>query len=89
MAYNGSWIAAQGCTFEDNGVGLHFNTNNVNMTDPNYQNDTFIGNGTAFLIENLPGMEVLNFQYTRFIDNGTDIDNRCGYNLDTSGATFS
>ena len=89
MAYNGSWIAAQGCTFEDNGVGLHFNTDYVNMTDPNYQNDTFIGNGTAFLIENLPGKEILNFQYTRFIDNGTDIDNRCGYNLDTSGATFS
>lgn len=46
------------------------------------------GSGTIFLIENMPGMEVLSFFCTRFIGNETYISNPSGHPIDTSRAVF-
>ena len=38
----------------------------------------FQNNGTAVLLEEVPGDESIKFDGSRFTGNGIDIDNRCG-----------
>ena len=40
------------------------------------------------LLENVPTEMTIYFDGSVFSGNGTDIDNRCGHSMDTSGAVF-
>ncbi len=83
LAYGeGVWINLQNCVVEDNETGFHFNGTGVNVSHPVYNDNLFRRNGTAVLLESVPTDVTLSFPGTRFEDNGTDIDNRCGQPLE-------
>ena len=50
--------------------------------------DVFRNNGTAVLLERVSNGEPLSFPEAVFSGNGTDIDNRCGHEVDISDAIF-
>ena len=83
-----AWINSIGCTFADNGVGLHFNSKEGSANHSLYNDNTFRDNGTAVVLEQVPTDLALNFIGSVFEGNGTDIDNRCGQPLDLSRAEF-
>lgn len=83
-----AWVSAFDCTFEENEIGLHFNHDSGNPMDSRYMGDVFRNNGTAVLLERVPTRESLSFPDTVFSGNGTDIDNRCGQELDLSETVF-
>ena len=83
-----AWVSAFDCTFEENEIGLHFNYDSGNPMDSRYMGDVFRNNGTAVLLERVSTKESLSFPEAVFSGNGTDIDNRCGQELDLSEAVF-
>ena len=88
LGYGSAWVNAIGCRFEDNEVGLHFNSTGTSVSHTMYNDNLFRNNGTAVLLENVPTDVALNFQDSVFSGNGTDIDNRCEHPLDISRAIF-
>lgn len=83
---NGSFVLTVGCTFENNGVGLYFDSEIAGHSSPSIPNNTFVGNETAVLLERVPIAEALRFEGCAFRQNGTDVDNRAGHRVDMSGA---
>ena len=83
-----AWINSIGCTFADNGVGLHFNSSEGAANHSLYNDNVFQNNTTAVLLENVPTDLPLDFQGSTFSGNGTDINNLCGQPLDLSQAIF-
>ena len=69
-------------------MGLRINTLRYNFSDSAYTDNRFEDNGTGIIIEQLGGDWVLDFSGCVFAGNGTDIDNRAGYQLDLSHAAF-
>ena len=53
-----------------------------------FNDNHFLRNNTAVLLENVPTDIAMNLQGSRFTGNGVDIDNRCGQPLDISQAIF-
>lgn len=88
QAADSAWVDADETGFEDNAVGLHFDTVNAFVSDNFYTNDVFQNNGTAILVESVPGDTSLEFPGALFKGNGQDIDNRCGQKLELEGAIF-
>jgi len=88
LCYGSSWVNIKDSVFEDNTVGFHFNSTSDNRNDHMYSGNLFRRNGTAVLLESVPGDQALYFEGTRFSRNGTDIDNRCGLEVDISDAIF-
>ena len=88
LSYGSAWTAPIECTFTGNEVGFHSNSTDGGVTRSLFDNNVFIGNGTAVLLENVPADDTLYFDGSVFSGNGTDIDNRCGYDIDTSKAVF-
>ena len=88
LCYGSSWVNIKDSVFEDNTVGFHFNSTSNNRSDHMYSGNLFQRNGTAVLLESVPGDQALYFEGTRFSRNGADIDNRCGLELDLSEAIF-
>lgn len=89
QAVDSAWIDADGTVFADNTVGLCFDSADTPMVSDNfYTGNTFQNNGTAVLLERVGSDASLCFPETRFTGNGTDIDNRCGHEVDTSGTVF-
>lgn len=88
LADGNAWIVASGTVFEHNAVGLCFDAEQGIVSDNYYMNDTFRNNGTAVLLERVPNDTPLSFPGTLFTGNGTDIDNRCGQELELEGAVF-
>ena len=89
QAVDNAWIDTDGTIFADNQVGLCFDSADTPMVSDNfYTGNTFQNNGTAVLLEHVGSDTPLNFPETRFSGNGTDIDNRCGQELDLSEAVF-
>ena len=88
LCYGESWVNVKDCVFEDNTVGFHFNSTGKNANDHMYSGNLLLRNGTAVLLENVPGDQALYFEGTRFSRNGTDIDNRCGHETEISQAIF-
>lgn len=82
-------VDAWDCTFENNEVGLHFNADTGTFSDGRYIRDVFQNNGTAVLLERIPSEQTLSFPEAVFSGNGTDIDNRCGQEVDLSETSFS
>lgn len=85
---DGSFVLTTGCVFENNGIGLHFNSNSTGYTAPMIPDNTFAGNETAVLLETVPMPEVLRFVGCTFRQNGMDVDNRAGHRVDMSEATI-
>ena len=88
LSFGNVWINATDCTFENNSVGLHYNSENVTAGDTHFTGNHFIGNGTALLLENVPTDVLMNFSGCIFYDNEADIDNRCNQSIDLSQAEF-
>ncbi len=89
LAYGEGWVNLTECTFTDNQVGFHFNSTGRSASSVRYFDNIFTGNDTALLLENIPTDLTICFDGTRFEDNGTDIDNRCGPRVDTTNAIFA
>ena len=79
LAYGTTWVNAMDCRFEDNQVGF---------THTQYANNEFFHNGTAVLLESVPAESPLSFPGSVFEDNDTDIDNRCGREVNISQTAF-
>ena len=88
-ALEGSWIAANGCRFENNRVGFESDSGSSSMSHPAFPGCSFLGNETALLLLRVPDQFPLDFQGCVFSGNAVDIDNRAGVKLDTSKAEFS
>lgn len=88
LGYGDVWVNVIGCRFVDNTTGFHFNSTGQYVTHTMFNDNVFLRNGTAVLLENVPSDETMNFQGSRFTGNGTDIDNRCGHALDITQAIF-
>ena len=88
LCYGSSWVNIKDSVFEDNTVGFHFNSTSDNRNDHMYSGNLFRRNGTAVLLESVPGDQALYFEGTRFSRNGADIDNRCGHEVSIAAAIF-
>lgn len=89
QAIESAWVNADETVFADNTVGLRFNSPGETLVSDNfYTNNVFQNNGTAVLLEHLPSGVPLKFPGTRFLENGSDIDNRCNQALDLDRAAF-
>lgn len=88
-AEDSAWINADETAFVKNAVGMYFHAQDTPLvSDDFYSDNTFQENGTAVLLQQVSGDAILSFPGTRFTGNGTDIDNRCGMELDLSEAVF-
>ena len=87
-AYGNTWVSAQHCRLENNTTDFHFNTVSGTVTYYTYTGNEFADNGTAVLLESVPGDTTLFFDDSLFSGNDTDIDNRCGHSVDISRAIF-
>lgn len=88
LAHKDAWVNIDECLLRDNAVAFHFNASSGSVSDSRYNDNIFRNNGTAVLLESVPTDLALSFLGTRFEQNGTDIDNRCGQALDLDGAFF-
>jgi len=88
LAYGNTWVNLSECRVENNEIGFHFNATGNYVTRSIYQDNLFRDNQTAVLLENVSTDVILHFPGTVFSGNGTDIDNRCGQELDISESVF-
>ena len=88
LAYGTSWANVIGCTFRNNGIGFHFDSDGEYANHSMYNDNLFEGNGIAVQLDNVPTDVALNFMGSVFRDNGQDIVNPCQQPLDTSQAIF-
>jgi len=86
--HNGAFVHPTDCTFRDNQTALDFNTASFHMDSPDFTGNVFERNGTAILLESLPGGEDLDLSNCVFRENGADIVNHSERGVDTSGAKF-
>ncbi len=77
-----AWVNADQCIFSDNGVGLHIDNAEPNISDSRFEGNTFV------LLEQVGVEMLLKFPVTLFSGNGTDIDNRCGQELELDRTFF-
>ena len=89
LTYGTTWVNAMDCRFEDNQVGFRFNAEGTVITHTQYANNEFFHNGTAVLLKwGSLVVEFDTFPGSVFEDNDTDIDNRCGREVNISQTTF-
>ena len=88
LAYGDAWVNLTGCTFTGNTVGFHFNSTGQSASDDSFHDNTFTGNGTGVLLENVPTDMTIYFDGSVFSGNGTDLDNRCDHPVDLSKAVM-
>ena len=89
LAYgNDTWVSAHNCRFENNTTGFHFNAATGRESYHTYEGNEFVNNGTAVLLEQVPGDSTLIFDECLFQGNAIDIDNRCGQGVDIAKAVF-
>ncbi len=88
LAYGHSWVNADERVFENNVVGLQFNSIGSNVSDTVYEENVFRNNGTAVLLESVPSDMSMKFPGCTFAGNDKDFDNQCGQTLELAEATF-
>ncbi len=88
LAYGYTWVNVQQSRFEQNVTGLHFNASGASVSHTQFTGNEFLNNGTGILLESVPTDVTMKFADCLFSGNGTDIDNRCGQQLDISQAVF-
>ena len=88
LGYGTAWVNVIDCLFEDNEVGFHFNSTGQSASHSLYNDNRFRHNGIAVLLEQVPTDMALDFVGSEFMENETDVDNRCGHSVDLSQAVF-
>ena len=88
LGYGDAWANVIGCTLVNNETGFHFNSEEGAASHSMYNDNRFVDNGTAVLLERVPTDLTLNFQDSLFYGNGTDIDNLCRQPIDITQAVF-
>ena len=88
-AREGAWPMLYGCFFQNCGTGLYFNSGSATSRSALFENNSFVGNETAVLLERVPGDDVLYFVGCIFEGNQTDIDNRTGNGIRYTPDDFS
>ena len=88
LGYGYAWVNTIACRFEENQVGFHFNSTGGSVSHTRFNDNQFLNNGTAVVLENVPTDIAMNFEGSLFSGNDTDIDNRCNQPLDISQAIF-
>lgn len=88
LAHGDAWINTTDCLFEGNQIGLHYNISGGGSSDTRFTGNTFTGNATAVLLEQVATDIRMDFGDCLFEGNGTDIDNRCRQPVDISQAVF-
>lgn len=76
---DGGMIVFDSCTFEDNKIGLKYNTGAYHSFSDRMPNCTFKNNDIAVQFAKLKGQIAIDFTESEFIDNKIDIDNPIGY----------
>ena len=88
LAGGSSWTNVIGCRFQDNQVGFRFNSSGERANHSLFNDNTFVSNETAVLLEQVPTDITLNFQGCVFSRNRQNILNSCSQPLDLSQAIF-
>lgn len=88
LGYGDAWVNVIKCSFEDNHVGFHFNSEGNSVSHTQFNENLFLNNDTAVLLECVPTDVTLNFWGSIFSGNELDIDNQCHQSLDISEAVF-
>lgn len=86
LALNGGWIGAQNCVFENNEVGIKFDSNECTYHDWTYSENQFLNNQVAVQLNQVPGNKTFTFQDTIFSGNGENIKNDAQHPVDMAGA---
>lgn len=88
IAKTGGNIMGDTCRFEENKIGLKFDTGNCHYTWGEYMDMSFIGNEIGIQITELCVSETLTFTGSSFSGNGVDVDNPAEHDIDLSQAIF-
>lgn len=80
------WVQPVGCLFDGNGVGLDYDSGGSYVNDARFTGNTFRHNGTAVLLERVPGDIPLTFPSCRFTGNQINLRNPAGHPADLSYA---
>ena len=88
LGYGDAWANVIGCTLVNNETGFHFNSEEGAASHSMYNDNRFVDNGTAVLLERVPTDLALDFRGSLFSGNGTDIDNLCRQPIDITQAGF-
>ena len=88
LATEKAWVGAQNCVFEENRVGLEFNSASASMSDADFEGNRFLRNGTAVSLLQVPQPVEMRFPRTIFSENEVDISNPAEHPVDTSESIF-
>lgn len=88
FCYGNTWVNTTDCTFNGNGIGLHYNATDTTPSDTRFTGNLFSNNQTAVLLEAVPSDVRMDFSDCIFRGNKTDIDNRCDQPINIVHATF-
>lgn len=83
------WVQPVGCLFDGNGVGLDYDSGGSYVNDARFTGNTFRDNGTAVLLERVPGDIPLTFPDCRFTGNQINLRNPAGHPADLSYAILA
>ena len=83
------WTAPIGCRFEENGVGLRFDSAGTYADQSDFSDNVFRNNVTAAELLRVPGGRTLFFSSCQFSGNGADFLNPAGHPIQISTATFT
>ncbi|MDY6181801.1 MAG: zinc-ribbon domain-containing protein [Candidatus Faecousia sp.] len=85
---DGGMIGVENCVFRNNGIGFRYDTTGYSFFKTGFPDCTFRDNGIGVQFARLPGTMALDFAFTVFSGNETDIDNPIAYPIDLSKAVF-
>lgn len=88
FAGDGGSAGVDGCVFQQNKVGLKYDTGSYSYFRGDCRNCIFENNGIGFWSARLPGENTLLFPDTIFRGNGVNIQNDSGHELDLSNTIF-
>ena len=86
VARDGAWISGHNCIYENNGIGLQFNSHTSSLKAANFDGQQFRGNRIGLHLLAVPDDFALDMENCVFENNGTDIQNDCGVAVDLSKA---
>ena len=83
------WADPVGCWFEDNGTGFRFDSSGDYFNYTSFYGNTFLRNGIAVDLVQVPGSKSIAFRSCRFTENDNNIRNPTQHPIDISYATFT
>lgn len=88
LCLGNTWLSTIDCEFENNEIGLHYNSKDILQCDYHFTGNQFTENGTAVLLENVSTDIKMDFSDCVFSKNATDIHNLCNQSINLSTAIF-